>query len=67
MVCACEQVQIASNLICLHAVSSLILMASLWLLWLLRNVVNYGMLRGSTITTMVCYYGIVEFSVRDKH
>ena len=62
-ICACGQVQIASNLICLHAVSSLILMASLWLLWLLPNVVDYG----STITTMVCYYGIVEFSVRDKH
>ena len=28
---------------------------------LLRNV------GGSTITTMICYYGIVEFSVRDKH
>ena len=39
-VCTCGQVQIASNLICLHAVSSAILMASLWLLWLLRNVVS---------------------------
>ena len=29
---------------------------------LLRNVAG-----GSTITTMICYYGIVEFSVRDKH
>ena len=44
-----------------------ILMASLWLLWLLRNVVYYGMLRKSTISTMICYYGIIEFSVRDKH
>ena len=56
---------IASNLICLHAVPSANLMASLWLLWLLRNVVYYGMLlyAWSTITTMEC---IVEFSVRDK-
>ena len=63
MVCACGQVQIAS--ICLHAVSSAILMASLWLLWLLRNVVYYGMLRESTISTMICYYGIIECSIRD--
>ena len=46
MVCACGQVHIASNLICLHAVSSVILMASLWLLWLLRNVVTTECCRG---------------------
>ena len=29
---------------------------------LLRNVAG-----GSTIITMICYYGIIELSVRDKH
>ena len=52
----------ASNLICLHAVSSANLMDSPYGLWLLRNVTMHGLL----LRLWYVYYGIVEFSVRDK-
>ena len=47
------------NLICLHAVSSANLMDGPWLL---RNVTMHGLL----LLLWYVYYGIVEFSVRDK-
>ena len=53
---------IASNLICLHAVSSANLMDGPYGLWLLRNVTMHGLL----LLLWYVYYGIVEFSVRDK-
>ena len=42
-------IQIASNLICLHAVSSANLMASLWIMAIMERYNAW-----STITTMVC-------------
>ena len=50
--CDHEQVQIASDLICL--------MMPLWLIWLLWYVTM------ATVTTMVCEYGFVLFSVKGK-
>ena len=52
------QVQIASNLICLHAAN---LMASLWIMATTECYNAYYYYFGIYV-----YYGIVEFSVRDK-